>query len=124
MTKPLALVYYENLLPGSQLVNRLQDLEYRVQVVAEPAMLERVAEAERALVIVVELASTKADMQEILRHFRENPATQHIPVLAFTSSREKKRPASPEGSGATIVASDAAILSQLPQLLEQALAVE
>jgi len=26
MTQPLALVFYEKLLPGSQLVNRLQDL--------------------------------------------------------------------------------------------------
>ena len=39
MTQPLALVLYEKLLPGSQLVNRLQDLNYRVQAIAdaEPA---------------------------------------------------------------------------------------
>ena len=35
MTQPLALVLYERLLPGSQLVNRLQDLNYRVQVIAD-----------------------------------------------------------------------------------------
>ena len=33
MTQPLALVFYEKLMPGSQLVNRLQDLNYRVQAV-------------------------------------------------------------------------------------------
>ena len=37
MTQPLALVLYEKLLPGSQLVNRLQDLNYRVQTIADPA---------------------------------------------------------------------------------------
>lgn len=128
MTKPLALVFYEKLLPGSQLVNRLQDLDYRVQVVADPGMLQAVAEAERALVILVELAQGKAGMEDLIRHFRENPGTQHIPVIAFTSSssnsREKKRTGAPQDSGATLVASDAAILAQLPQLLEQALAVE
>src|SRR5438445_9362650 len=35
MTTPLALVFYENLLPGSQLVNRLQDLGYRVQTIGD-----------------------------------------------------------------------------------------
>src|SRR5262245_49139849 len=39
MTEPLALVVYEKLLPGSQLVNRLQDLKYRVQTVADPTQL-------------------------------------------------------------------------------------
>ena len=34
MTQPLALVVYEKLLPGSQLLNRLQDLNYRVQAIA------------------------------------------------------------------------------------------
>lgn len=91
MTKPLALVYYENLLPGSQLVNRLQDLDYRVQVVSDPSMLGSVAEAERALVIVVELVSTRADMEDVIQQFRERPATRHIPVLAFTSSKVKRK---------------------------------
>ena len=35
MTQPLALVVYEKLLPGTQLVNRLQDLHYRVQAVTD-----------------------------------------------------------------------------------------
>ncbi len=39
MTEPLALVLYERLLPGSQVVNRLQDLRYRVQTVAEARLL-------------------------------------------------------------------------------------
>ena len=39
MIQPLALVFYERLLPGSQVVNRLQDMRYRVQVVGDPAGL-------------------------------------------------------------------------------------
>ena len=37
--QPLALVLYEKLLPGTQLVNRLQDLNYRVQTVNDAALL-------------------------------------------------------------------------------------
>ena len=39
MTKPLALVFYERLMPGSQLVNGLQDLGYRVLAITEAALL-------------------------------------------------------------------------------------
>ena len=124
MTKPLALVYYENLLPGSQLVNRLQDLDYRVQVVLDSTHLQQVAEIERALVVLAEFDTRKADMAEVIRSFRANASTQHIPVLAFTASRDKQLPAVAQAAGATLVASDAAILSHLPQLLDQALAVE
>ncbi len=128
MTKPLALVCYENLLPGSQLVNRLQDLDYRVQVVTEPDHLRRVAEAERALVVLVEWDSNKADMVEVLRVFREGEATRHIPVIVFSGVRDKQRAAAGQAAaqtaGATLVASDAAILGQLPQLLQQALAFD
>ena len=35
MTQPLALVWYEKLMPGSKLVNRLQDLGYRVLTAPE-----------------------------------------------------------------------------------------
>ena len=62
MTTPLALVFYEHLLPGSQLVNRLQDLGYRVQTVAEACALVAQAELARPLVVVADLASAKADV--------------------------------------------------------------
>lgn len=124
MTKPLALVCYENLLPGSQLANRLQDLDYRVQVVPEPPLLLRVAEAEGALVVVWEYDSVKHDVSVLIRQFRQNPATEHIPIVAYTRSKEPKLFAAAQAAGATVVASDVAILNHLPQLLEQALALE
>jgi hypothetical protein len=36
MTQPPALVCCERLMPGSRLVNKLQDLNYRVQTVNGP----------------------------------------------------------------------------------------
>ena len=39
MTKPLAIIHYERLMPDSQLLDRLQDLGYRVQTVAEATLL-------------------------------------------------------------------------------------
>jgi len=35
MHRPLALVFYEKLLPGTQVVNRLHDLKYLVKVLCQ-----------------------------------------------------------------------------------------
>jgi hypothetical protein len=52
---------------------------------------------------------------------RENPATEHVPVLAFTSGNNVGLQQAARAAGATLVASDAAMLDQLPQLLDHAL---
>ena len=57
MTQPLALVFYEKLLPGSQLVNRLQDLNYRVLAVNDLPALLRSAQSEGPMLAVVDLES-------------------------------------------------------------------
>ncbi len=124
MTQPLALVLYEKLLPGSQLANRLVDLGYRVQTVTDASLLAMQAEAEKPLVAVIDLYSTKSDICECIRQLRQNESTQHIPVLAFTEKNDKKVVGQANAAGATLVAIDAAILSQLPRLLEQVLEVE
>jgi len=54
MSKPLALVYYLNLLPGSQLANRLEDLGYRVQTLDSVALLPPACEREKPLVVIAE----------------------------------------------------------------------
>jgi hypothetical protein len=60
MTQPLALVYYEKLMPGSQLVNKLQDLNYRVQTVNEPAAFQSSTPAEKPLLAIADLAGGDA----------------------------------------------------------------
>src|ERR1700677_3769532 len=54
MTQPLALVLYEKLLPGSQLVNRLQDAGYRVQTVPAADALVASAEQEKTIIVLTD----------------------------------------------------------------------
>jgi len=124
MTTPLALVFYENLLPGSQLVNRLQDLGYRVQTISEVQTLVRQAWQEKPLIVVVDLAAANGDVCSIIRELKKNPETKHIPVIAFTDLKDEKVQAAATAAGATMVAGNDAILDQLPELLDQALQVE
>ena len=51
MKQPLALVFYERLLPGTQLVNRLQDLHYRVQTIESAEALPEAAREAMPMVL-------------------------------------------------------------------------
>ena len=124
MTKPLALVFYERLMPGSQLVNRLQDLGYRVSTCTDLPCLASQAQKELPMVIVMDLTSDKGDVNATIKDLRENAHTSHIPIVAFTSKSNKKAQNAAVEAGAKLVAIEEAILPQLPQLLEQALEVD
>jgi PleD family two-component response regulator len=124
MTKPLALVFYERLMPGSQLVNRLQDLGYRVLAITEAALLIETAKRERPMLVFVDLVTNRANICSIIKDMKANEETGHIPVVAFAKQTDQRLHNEATNSGATLVASDDALLPQLPHLLEHALQVD
>jgi DNA-binding response OmpR family regulator len=124
MTQPLALLLYEKLLPGTQLVNRLQDLKYRVRTLTDADVLVSSARQEKPMVVLVDLVSSRLDVSQALARLKEERDTQHIPVLAFAPDDAVESRMAAQKAGATVVVSDTAILSHLPQLLEQALQVD
>jgi PleD family two-component response regulator len=125
MTKPLALFFHQNLLLGNQLVNRLQDLGYRVQVITDVNTLVSEAEKEKPLLVVTDLIGGHSEYCErMIKQLRANPETAHIPVLAVASDGNDAVVASARTAGATLVAAEKALLPQLPQLLEQVLELD
>ena len=124
MTKPLAVVFYEELLPGSQLVNRLQDLGYRVLTVLQLSELAGTAEKEKPMVLLMDLKTASGDATAAIRRIRTGKQTSHVPILAFTGKKNLKLQENATEAGASLVAFDDAILKQLPQLLEQVLQVD
>jgi CheY-like chemotaxis protein len=123
MSKPLALVYYSNLLPGSQLTGLLQDLDYRVQSVSSATLLPDACATEMPLVVLAELVPP-ADACAAIARLKANPATQHIPVLGFSRAPDAAVQTQAREAGVTLLAADAGLAEQLPQLLEQILQVE
>jgi CheY-like chemotaxis protein len=119
MTQPLALLCYEKLLPGSQVANRLQDLGWRVQTLNDAAALVHAAEEHKPILALVDLGAASAAVLENITRLRNNPATKHVPVIAFTSDESLHKPAA--DAGATLVASDTAIVQHLAQFIDQAL---
>jgi CheY-like chemotaxis protein len=124
MTQPLALVLYERLLPGSQLVNRLQDLKYRVQTLAQAAQLVQTAEEARPMLVLADLQSSRNDVTQALARLKQNPATRHLPVIGFGADGAPDLETAAQAAGVTLLVSDAAILEQLPACLEQVLEVD
>jgi CheY-like chemotaxis protein len=125
MTQPLALVLYEKLLPGSQLVNRLQDLNYRVQTLADAAKLVQSAEETKPILVLADLTSSRQDVAAAIAHLRQHAATKHLPVIAFEGGRVAKRSSGTvQPPGVTLLVSESAILNHLSECLQQALQLE
>ena len=123
MTQPLALVYYEKLMPGSQLVNKLQDLHYRVQTVNDPASFHSCARDEKPLLAIVDLSGGEAVCSAIAA-LKSDAATSHIPVIAFAAGGATQAMGAAQKAGAELVVGENAIANYLPELLNQALHIE
>ncbi len=120
VTKPLALIYYFYLLPGSQMAAKLQELGYRVQTVPDLGALKEIAETEKPLVILMEILGQKDSCAEIFK-LKNYPMTFHIPILAFSLKHDPELQKAATTAGASLLASSENLLVQLPQLLEQVL---
>jgi CheY-like chemotaxis protein len=124
MTQPLALVLYERLLPGTQLVNRLQDLNYRVQTLTEASKLVSCAESAKPMLVLADIEAARGSACAAIALLKQNPATQHLPVIAFSRENGPEVRAAAKEAGVTLVVTERALLSHLAQFLEQALQVD
>jgi PleD family two-component response regulator len=124
MTQPLALVIYEKLLPGTQLVNRLQDLSYRVRAVTDSSTLVACAREEKPMLVLADLESSRSDVCQAIAELKADASTQHIPVIAIAKEGDTALIRAALKAGATLVAGENAILGHLTHYLDQALQVE
>ena len=119
MTQPLALLLYEKLLPGTQLMNRLQDMGWRVQTLHDGTALSREAEQHKPVLVFADIGPGGGVAGSGIGELRRNSNTAHIPVIAFGGNEAAH--AAAVAAGATLVASDAAVLQHLSQFIDQAL---
>jgi CheY-like chemotaxis protein len=123
MIRPLVLLVYERLLPGGQLVNRLQDLGYRVQS-ATPSLLPEQCQRDKPLLVIADLEPSSLHVPSAIASLKQHGETAHIPVIAFAPAEHGQLLEAGRAAGATLVVKDSALLPHLDQFLEQALQVE
>jgi CheY-like chemotaxis protein len=122
VTQPLALIYYQKLLPGSTLANRLRDLNYRVHVAGKPQELASVSGADGPMFLLVDVNLGSGELCQITQNIRQDPKTSHLPILAFAEDESVQ--AQVLAAGATVAASDVAVVTHLEELLERLLRID
>ncbi len=124
MTDPLALVLYEKLLPGTQIVNRLQDLKYRVQTLTKAGMLVECAQQDPPMLVLADLDANQPAVLEAITKLKQHPATGHLPVIGFCQEATPALQEAAKAASITLLVTEQAIVAHLPQLLDQALQVD
>jgi len=124
VTQPLVILLYERILPGSQLLNRFQDMGYRVQALSDPRQLVETARREMPLLVGVDLPFPQADPAGAIAELRAASETCHVPVIAIVPPGLAALEARAMQCQATLVAHDNAILNHLDRFVEQALQIE
>jgi CheY-like chemotaxis protein len=124
MTKPLALLFYEKLLPGTQLLNRLQDLGYRVQTTGEVEAVAELARSSRPMLLFMDLQDRQGQVPGVIQSLKAGEETSHLPVIAFAAERETRLQDAARAAGASIVVNEAVLLQHLDHFMEQALQID
>ncbi len=75
------------------------------------------------MLVVADFDAGREDVCAAVTKLKQNPATQHLPVIAFGSDGVADWQGAAQAAGATLVVSETAILAHLPQCLEQALEI-
>lgn len=124
MTKPLALLLHEKLMPGSQLVSRFEERDYRVTTLMEPGQLVDAALKEQPMIVVADLTNRRGDVLAAIRELRAAEATVHVPVLAYYPREDEKFRDAATEAGVTVLATDATILPHLDHFIEHTLRLD
>lgn len=124
MTKPLAVLLHEKAMPGSKLVSKFEEMDYRVMTVIDPGDLVALALKERPMLVVADLTNRRGDVLVAIGGLRAEESTAHIPVLAYTPREDEKLREAALMAGVKVLATDATILPHLPQFVEHALQLD
>lgn len=124
MTEPLALVAYERMMPGSQLLVKLRDLGYRSEHVKRLRDLPVAAAEKKPLIVLLDLLWRAEDALDAIGLLSNDPDTEHLPIVAYADMEDERLLEHALHRGAALVAGDDGILAQLPRLLDQALEVD
>lgn len=124
MSKALVLLLHEKSMPGSQVATRLEGLDFRVKVMADPGELVTRAREEKPMLVVADLMNHRGDVLAAVTALRADGETTHVPVIAYAGREDEKQRATALKAGVTVMGTDATLLLHLPQFVEAALHVD
>lgn len=123
-TKPLVLVLYSRLMPGGQLLGRLEDLGYRVQSLSDPGALVATAEREKPMFIIADFEPQADAVARAVATIKSSEPTAHLPVIGLVATGKTPAEAAARDAGANLVVQDTVILQHLAHFIDQALSFD
>jgi CheY-like chemotaxis protein len=87
-------------------------------------MLVECAEQARPMLVFTDLESTRNNICSTIARLRQNPATKHLPIVAFGGEQTPDLQQAAQAAGVTLIVSEQALLNHLAECLQQALEVE
>ncbi len=124
MSQPLALIFYERIMPGSQLPTKLESLGYRVEVAHSAEEIFTLAKSLKPLIIIADIATRNRDVCPVISRVRQDSETKYIPIIAITDSSDPRLEPAAREAGANLVVNESAITMHLKPLLDRALALD
>ncbi len=124
MTQPLALLWLGKMLLGSRLTEKLEEMGYRVKVMASPESLLTDAEHDKPLVVFLGVDSQPDRVTKAITRLGQNPDTAHLPVIAIISAHNQALQQTVLDAGARLAVPATVILDYLDHFLQQALDVQ
>jgi CheY-like chemotaxis protein len=124
MTKPLAILLHERVIPGSQVAARFEELEYRVVTVEQPGALLETARREMPMIVVADLTNRQGDVLAAIAALRTEAATAHVPVVAYGVREDERQRAAARAAGVKVLATESTIVPHLLQFVEHALQLD
>lgn len=115
---------FERLLPGSQLVNRMQDKGFRVTTVSAPDQLIDACRRDKPILLIADVPERSEGVCAALTLLQQTPDTNHLPIIAVVPSESPNVEAQARKTGAKLVVQDSVILAHLDQFVEQALQLD
>lgn len=106
------------------MVNRLQDMGYRVVATTDHHQLVAEVRKHLPMVFVADLECKTGDIADVIRELKEDLETQHIPVLAFANLEDEALHEKARIAGAKLIAGREGVLEQLPHLLDHVLEMD
>ena len=110
-------------MPGSQLVNRLQDLNYRVRAVHNLVDLADKVYRDAPMLVIADLAA-QGDVCGVIEKIKADPATAHVPIISFAPDNRMNLLTAAQKARANQSVIESVLLNHLQSILEQALQLE
>lgn len=121
MVRPIAIVVYKRVLPGSQLVQALEKLSYSVKVAPDPEVLPAWVKEHPPLVVMADLECR--GIYDAVEQLSADAETKHVPIVGFAPDVRPDLQNRAQKAGVALTIPDAVIDKHLKQFLDQALRV-